>query len=178
MESIVNDVIQNIYTRRSVRAFKECKIPEEMLRIIADTARYAPSGMNRQEWKFTVVQNKELKSKLAAAITKELNRGPDYNFYGADTLIITSAPRDGLFGTADCACALENMFLAAHSLGIGSVWINQLKGVCDVPEIRAVLNEMNIPGDYVSYGIAALGYSETEPKGKADKKEGIIDYYL
>ena len=132
----MNEVIQNIYTRRSVRAFEDKKIPKDKLEVIADVARYAPSGMNRQEWRFTVVQDKALVRKLAKVITEELDRGPEYNFYGADTLIITSAPRDAKYALEDCACALQNMFLAAHSLGIGSVWINQLKGICDVPAVR------------------------------------------
>jgi len=174
----MNDVIENIYTRRSVRAFEDKKIPKELLETIADVARYAPSGMNRQEWRFTVVQNKDLVRKLAKVITEELDRGPDYNFYGADTLVITSAPRDAKYAVEDCACALENMFLAAHSFGIGSVWINQLKGICDVPEVRAVLNELNIPAENICNGIAALGYEKTEPKGKVEKKNDVIDYYL
>lgn len=174
----MNDIIKNIYTRRSVRAFENREIPKEQLEIIADVARYAPSGMNRQEWKFTVVQNKALVSKLAKVITEELNRGPDYNFYGADTLIITAAPRDAKYAVEDCACALQNMFLTAHSMGIGSVWINQLKGICDVPEVRAVLREINMPDDYICNGIAALGYAKDESKGKVDKKENVIEYFL
>ncbi|MBE7064668.1 MAG: nitroreductase family protein [Ruminococcaceae bacterium] len=174
----MNDVIQNIYTRRSVRAFEEKKIPKEELEIIADVARYAPSGMNRQEWRFTVVQDKVLVKKLAKVITQELDRGPDYNFYGADTLIITSAPRDAKYALEDCACALQNMFLAAHSLGIGSVWINQLKGICDVPAVRAVLDEINIPAENICNGIAALGYEKTEPKGKVKKKENVIEFFI
>ncbi|MBQ8828048.1 MAG: nitroreductase [Clostridia bacterium] len=174
----MNETVQNIYTLRSVREFKSCRIPEELLRVIADTARYAPSGMNRQEWKFTVVQNKVLIAKLAKAITNELDREPDYNFYGADAIVISSAPKDSRFAVEDCACALENMFLAAHSLGVGSVWINQLKGICDVPEIRCILDELNIPGNYASFGIAALGYAQDEPKGKVEKRSGIIDYFL
>ena len=174
----MNEVIKNIYTRRSVRMFESKKIPKEMLEVIADVARYAPSGMNRQEWRFTVVQNKDIIGKLATVITNELDRGPDYNFYGADTLIITSAPRDAKYAVEDCACALENMFLAAHSLGIGSVWINQLKGICDVPEIRAVLNEINIPAENICNGIAALGYEMTDPKGKVEKKENVTEFFL
>lgn len=175
----MNDVINNIYTRRSVRAFLENKqIPREQLEIIADVARYAPSGMNRQEWHFTVVQNKTLVKKLAKVITEELDRGPDYCFYGADTLIITSAPRDAKYAVEDCACALENMFLAAHSLGIGSVWINQLKGICDVPSVRAVLDELNIPADNICNGIAALGYAKDSPKGKVDKKDNVIEFFM
>lgn len=174
----MNEVIKNIYTRRSVRRFDNKKIPKEFLEVIADVARYAPSGMNRQEWRFTVVQDKELIAKLAKVITTELDRGPDYNFYGADTLIITSSPRDAKYGVEDCACALENMFLAAHSLGIGSVWINQLKGICDVESIREILNEINIPAENICNGIAALGYDDAEPKGKVEKKENVIDFFL
>lgn len=174
----MNEVINNIYTRRSVRAFAEKKISKEDLEIIADVARYAPSGMNRQEWKFTVVQNKDLIKALAKVITEELDRGPDYNFYGADTLIITTSPREAKYATEDCACALQNMFLAAHSLGIGSVWINQLKGICDVPEIRDVLRKINIPEDHICNGIAALGYAKDENKGKVEKKENNIEYFL
>jgi nitroreductase len=73
----------------------------------------------------------------------------------------------------DNACALENIFLAAHSLGIGSVWINQLRHCCDEAEVRAILEEWGIPEDHVVYGIAALGYQDGEPLGEVEKK-GVI----
>ena len=66
------------------------------------------------------------------------------------------------------------LFLAAHSLGIGSVWINQLQDVCDVPAIRQVLDELGIPADHVVYGMAALGYPDDV---KADKaRTGKVVY--
>lgn len=45
----------------------------------------------------------------------------------------------------DCACALQNIFLAAKSLGIGSCWINQLGQTCDDPDVRAFLTGLGIP---------------------------------
>ena len=45
----------------------------------------------------------------------------------------------------DCACALENIFLAAKSLGIGSCWINQLGQTCDDPDVRAFLTKLGVP---------------------------------
>ncbi len=50
--------------------------------------------------------------------------------------------RESRFGSEDDACAMENMFLAAHSMGIGSVWINQLQGICDEPSVRQVLTSL------------------------------------
>ena len=54
----MNDVLQNILTRRSVTKFKEEQIKDEELELILKAGVYAPSGMNKQTWQFTVVQNK------------------------------------------------------------------------------------------------------------------------
>lgn len=51
------DALENLMTRRSIRAFTEDTVPQEALERIVDAARYAPSGMNKQLWRFTVVQN-------------------------------------------------------------------------------------------------------------------------
>ena len=58
----------------------------------------------------------------------------------------------------DCACAIENMFLAATSLGIASCWINQLGTTCDDPEVRAYLTSLGVPENHKVYGCVALGY--------------------
>jgi len=89
-----------------------------------------------------------------------------YDFYSPDTLILASNPRDNGNGLADCAVALENMFLAAHAIGVGSVWINQAKLVCDVPEVRALLDEFEIPKDHIVWGMAALGMAAENPAPK------------
>lgn len=159
----MNPIIENILTRRSVRDFKDTSIEQEKLMLLAKAATYAPSGRNLQTWHFTVVQNKELISKLAYVIANHLDRGPDYNFYGATALILASSHRDSPFAKEDCACALENIFLAANSLGIGSVWINQLKDICDEPAIRDVLRMLKVPENNLVFGVAALGYPASAP---------------
>lgn len=75
----------------------------------------------------------------------------------------------------DCACALQNIFLAAKSLGIGSCWINQLGQTCDDPDVRAFLTQLGIPENHRVYGCAALGYAPTDAPVK-DKKlaEGTV----
>lgn len=160
----MNQIMENLLTRRSVRAFLDKEIPSEELNQILEAARYAPSGMGRQTWQFTAIVNKEKIQQLAAVITKELDRN-GYNMYQPQVLIIPSNTADSPFGKEDNACALENIFLAAWSFGIGSVWINQLQGICDRPAIRQLLTEWGIPENHVVYGMAALGYPAfTEPK--------------
>ena len=157
----MNEVIKCLLERRSIRAFSDKRIPLDDLKLIAETARMAPSARNQQKWKFTVVRNAELIGELCSVIEKELYR-PDYDKYNPDAIIIATAQTDYEFAKEDCACALENIFLAAHSLGIGSVWINQLRGICDREAVRQVLTKLNIPSDHSAFGVAALGYPAQE----------------
>ncbi len=159
----MNQVMEVLLTRRSVRAFQEKPIPREELEQIVEAGRYAPSGMGRQTWKFTVVCNREKIQELAAAISEVLGR-ENYNMYAPEVLIIPSNEKSSKFGKEDNACALENIFLAAHSFGIGSVWINQLQDICDDLKIRKILDKLEIPADHIVYGMAALGYASDEPK--------------
>ena len=168
----MNPVIENILTRRSVRAFNNQSIPEGELKQILQAALYAPSGMNRQTWQFTAITNREKIQALAKIIDKVLDR-PGYNFYNPAALVITSNEKESPWRKEDNACALENMFLAAHSLGIGSVWINQLQDICDNQEIRVYLRALGIPENHGIYGVAALGYAEKEV-GQVSKKGKII----
>ncbi len=162
----MNIVIENLLTRRSVRAFQEKEIPMEELEQILEAAKYAPSGMGRQTWQFTAIVNREKIQELAAVIEKELGR-EGYNMYQPEVLIIPSNDRESIWGKEDNACALENIFLAAWSFGIGSVWINQLQDICDRPAVRSLLTEWEIPKNHVVYGMAALGYpAPMEPKVK------------
>ena len=62
---MTNQVLETIKTRRSIRAFTDRNISREDLELLTEAARYAPSGLNRQTWKFTVVQRPELLKKLA-----------------------------------------------------------------------------------------------------------------
>ena len=133
----MNETLQTIFTRRSIRSFTDQPISKEHLDLLVQAALCAPSGMGLQTWQFTVVSSREKIDRLAQVIGKE-----------------------------DDACAMENIFLAAHSLGIGSVWINQLQGICDESAVREVLRELQIPDSHVVYGLAALGYAAGPVKEK------------
>ncbi len=155
----MNQTLETILTRRSTRKFLRKPIPEEEMELIVQAALHAPSAKGLQTWQFTVVRNREKIQKLATAIREVLDR-KGYNMYEPEALVIPSNLKESPYGREDDACAMENMFLAAHSLGIGSVWINQLQGICDEPSVRQVLTSLGIPENHVVYGLAALGYAD------------------
>lgn len=128
--------------------------------------------MNGQKWQFTVVVGAANREKLAAAVRRALGN-PNYNFYEPPVLILVSNKKDNGNGQLDTGCAMENMFLAAHSLGLSTVWINQLKTICDEPDVREVLRSFGVPEDHVVLGTVALGYASGEiPAAKERTRRG------
>jgi len=191
----MNEVIENILTRRSIRSYREEQISNSDLDTIIKAAKYAPSGGNSQSWSFTVLQNKDKLKEINNLIRKAFKdmkvedntygskksgkiaaEKDDYNFYyHAPTLIIVANDRNYSNAMADSAVALENIFLASHSLGLGSCWINQIAWFCDEPKIREVLTACGIPESYVVCGGAALGYSAINEMNKILRKEVVVN---
>lgn len=183
----MNEVIQNILSRRSVRIYKEEQISDEDLNLILEAAQYSPSGMNTQTWNFTVIQNKERIQELNS-IVKEVfsnspivhlkNQGisPNFNiFYNAPTLVIVTGDKATGMEQIDCAMAIQNMFLAANSLGIGSCWIHALNIIKDDPKIKSFLKELEVPEKYEIYGTAILGFNGGKELNPPDRKKGNIN---
>lgn len=156
-----NAVIENILTRRSVRAFEERPVPREDLEAIVACGQWAPSAMNRQQWTFVVVEDAGKVQRLAAVMGAALGNDA-YDMYRPAAAVIVAHAKGAPFGREDDGCAMENTFLAAHSLGVGSVWINQLQDTCDEPGVRAELTALGVPKDAEVHGVCALGYAAAE----------------
>lgn len=162
----MSELMQIIRARRSTRAFRPDLPPKEQILQLVEAANWAPSGMGKFLWHFTVIYNAEKSLRLARAVSQAMDRGPAYNFYGAPVNIIISYRRGEIHALPDGAAAMENLLLAATGLGLGSCWINQLRECCDDPAVRAVLTEYGVPEDHIVVGSAAVGYIEAETPAK------------
>ena len=170
----MNPVFENIKTRRSIRAYQEQSIPGEALQMILDAAVCAPSGKNSQTRQFTVLRTPKTIQALSDATAAALER-KEYNFFKPACLIIVSDGTVNSNSGFDCACALENIFLMAHGLGIGSCWINQMKDVENNPQVREMLTALGVPPHHHVYGMAALGYASVAPRAM-DKSPQVIHF--
>lgn len=171
----MSELMQIIQSRRSTRAFKPDLPPRESIMKMVEAAEWAPSGMGRYLWHFTVVYSAEKSHKLARAVAEADNRGPDYNFYGAPVHIIISYKRDEVHAFLDGAAAMENLLLMAEDLKLGACWINQLRVCCDDPTVRALLTEYGVPEDHIVICSAAVGYIAKETPAKP-RKEGVVSF--
>jgi nitroreductase len=190
----MEDVIENIKSRISIRKYTKEQISDEDLYRILECARYAPSGGNSQTWHFTVVQNKEILLELNGYIKaafekleidentyksiksgKIASRNDNYSFfYNAPTLIIVSNDSNYSNAMADSACAIENMLLTANYLKLGSCWINQVTWFGNDENVRRLLTSLGIPENYKVCGSICVGYAEgIIPKEKILKENTI-----
>ncbi|MBQ8108297.1 MAG: nitroreductase [Ruminococcus sp.] len=174
--------LEAIKTRRSTRRFSDKSVELEKLDKIVIAGRFAPSGGNSQSCHFIVVRNKEVLNKLAelaqsAFAQMEITEGMyksiansiraskkgNYIFhYNPDTLIIVANQKDYGNNIADCACALENMMIAANELDLGSCWINQLKWLNEDKALLEYERTLGLEKNERIYGALAIGYADTE----------------
>lgn len=168
----MNETIKTILDRKSVRKFTEDVVPQEKLEQILACAKAAPTARNMQLRQFTVITNKAKIQKFAKIIGKEINNG-QYRIYDCAVLIIVSTEESSINGELDCACALQNIYLATHALGLGSVWINQLRDISFIPEIRKALDDFGLPKNHVVWGMSALGVPAEKPPAK-ERKEKVV----
>ncbi len=173
---LMNPVMQAILTRRSIRKFLDKPVPRELLDMLLEAARHAPSGHNMQTWRFTVLQDKE-RIALLKETTARTAKEKKVTFYGFEQppcLILISNDTRNPDGCQDASCAAQNIFLAAHSYGLGSVWLNALMTLCDEPEIRALLTSYGIPAGHRVWCMAAVGYPAAPGVALAKKKDVVF----
>lgn len=173
----MNEVIEMMKTRRSIRKFKPDALPEEMIEQIAEAGTYAATGKNLQSPIIIAVTNKQLRDKIS-----EMNRkiggwqeGFD-PFYGAPAMLIVLADKNVPTAVYDGSLVMGNLMLAAHSLGVGSIWIHRAKEEFESEEGKAILAELGITGDHVGIGHCALGYIDGEEPKAAPRKENWVYY--
>ncbi|MBR3016696.1 MAG: nitroreductase family protein [Clostridia bacterium] len=172
------EAMEAILTRRSTRNYQPDPVEKEKLERILDAARQAPSGGNNQTNHFLVIQNREVLQKLTgmveAAFSRmdadentypslrhaiEASKKGGYMFcYNAPVLIAVANRRDYGNNMADCACAIENMMVAANALDLGSCWINQLRWLNEDEALVEYLRSLGMKENERVYGAVIIGY--------------------
>lgn len=165
----MNEVMQSLMSRRSIRSFTSKQVEYEKLQLVLQAAILAPNANNQEPWHFTALQNAE---KLRSLDELVVGKGNTF-FYHAPTLILVSIKEGTPHEQENTACALTNMMQAAHALGLGSVWCNQINGN---HAIDTKLTEYGVPVGYRATGTLALGYNKGDYPAPREPKKGTITY--
>ncbi len=170
----MNEVIENMRTRRSVRSFKTDIPDKATIDAIIDAGLRAPSGKNMQSAIVVAVTNREIRDKLAHANAAIMGSVGD-PFYGAPAVLVVLAKRDFPTYIYDGSLVMGNLMLAAHSLGVASCWIHRAREVFDLPEWRDWLRSLGVSDEYEGIGNCVIGYCDGEyPAAKEIKSDRVF----
>ena len=185
----MNEVLRAIFERRSIRKYSDEPVKREDIELVLQAGLHAPTGGDAEPWHFGVQTDREMIEDLderARAAMREsgieriaaMGSNPKYRiFFGAPVVIMIYGERTlrktgtHLSALADCSAAIQNMQLAAFSLGLGTCWIGLLRYLfatdrCMAPE-----------GYDPLYGMA-LGYSAgLEAVRPRTRREGTVTWF-
>jgi len=165
------DVLEAIRTRRSIRSYLPKEVEKEKLEQVLKAARLAPSGNNRQAWRFIVVTKQDIREKLAG-----ITRGQ--SFIADAPVVIAAVATDPKVTTGsgepahriDVSIAVDHMTLAAHALGLGTCWIGAF-------DQRGAERVLGVPETAEVIVLLTLGYAAEEGIFRGRKAlEDIVSY--
>jgi len=165
------DVFSAIQTRRSIRKYSTRPVEDEKLNKVLEAARLAPSARNLQDWKFIVVRDEEIRSKLLDAV-----KGRDFIVKAPVIIVACSTEPEGIMAcgqykyTIDLSIAMSFIMLEAHEQGLGTCWI----GNFDEQKVKEVLG---IPERVRAAVVMPLGYPDESPDQRYRKSIDEIVCY-
>ena len=169
-----NPILSAISERRSIRQYKPEQITEEQLQALLCAAVEAPSARNLQPWHFTVVQDANLLAEVNAEATAILGREGDI-FYAAPTTIFISADKSSDWGKLDSGIAVQNIALAAQSMGLGSVILGLPAAAFKGPRGEYFAGLLKFPATHGFAVAIAVGYPDGT-KEAHPVEDGRISY--
>lgn len=171
----MNDIIQNMKERRSIRKYTAEMPKKEDLDQIIEAGLYAASGRGEQDVIIIAVTDKEFRDKLSAANAKIAGAPEGFDpFYGAPVVLIVLADKNWPTHLYDGSLTMGNMMLAARSLGLGSCWIHRAKEEFESEEYKAVLKELGLEGEWEGIGHCIVGYPDGGFPEAALRKPGRV----
>lgn len=171
----MNSIIKSMEERRSYRKFKEEMPKKEDLEQIIEAGLYAANGMGKQATVTIAITNKEVRDKLAAVNCKIGGWPEGFDpFYGAPAVLIVLGDKNCLTHVYDGSLVIGNMLLAAHSLGLGSIWIHRAKEEFEMDEWKDLLKSLGVEGEWEGIGHCAVGYVEGDKPAAAKRREDRV----
>lgn len=165
------DVLEAIFTRKSIRKFTGEKISEENLKTLLKAGFSAPSAHNKKPWHFVVVRDESALERIAKThpYAKMLPNA------GCGIIVCGDKEKEGAAGflVEDCSAAIQNILLAAHGIGLGAVWC----GLYPVPQLTSLIeNVLNLPENIVPVGMVVVGPKSEEREARDRYDEDRVHF--
>lgn len=173
--------------RRSVRAYTDEPVSKEQIEAVLEAGTWAPTGMNRQPWKFIIIQNKQLikyvsdetkilVQQMIPSLAEQFQTEADVVCYNAPVLVLVCAEKDEQFGQVnllDSVLAAQNMFLKAYELGLGTCYMGYVAFLGSKPD---VLKKIGVPDGCNLMVPFVLGHPKTKIGAGKRNKPNVLKW--
>ncbi|OLS32794.1 MAG: NADPH-dependent oxidoreductase [Candidatus Heimdallarchaeota archaeon AB_125] len=164
----MNDALDLLKSRRSIRKYKNKPVEEEKIQKCLEAARWAPSASNKQPWEFLIVTDEKVRMKLS-----EIH--PYAKFVSESPVVfvpLTNPEIHQKYHMSDSALATMQYMIEAHSIGLGTCWAGVIGSSLE-PEIKELLD---VPDNLNVLGLVATGYANEEPTRTRKELEDLVHY--
>lgn len=142
---------------------------------IIEAGLYAASARGSQSAIIVAVTNKELRDKISTDNCKIGGWDKSFDpFYGAPVILIVLADKNWANRVYDGSLVMGNLMLAAHSIGLGSIWIHRAKEEFEMPEYQKLLKNMGIEGEWEGIGHCSIGFIDGDAPKPAKRKDNRV----
>ncbi len=171
----MNDIIKAMEERRSVRKFKPDMPERADIEQMIEAGLYAANGRGKQAAIVIAVTNQQLRDRISEDNRKIGGWAEGFDpFYGAPVILIVLADKNWPTAVYDGSLVMGNLMLAAHSLGLGSIWIHRAREEFESDEYKQLLSELGVEGEWVGIGHCAVGYADGEVPAPAKRRDNRI----
>lgn len=171
----MNEIIKAMEERRSVRKFKPEMPEKDAIEQIIEAGLYAANGRGKQCAIVIAVTNKELRDRISEDNRKIGGWQEGFDpFYGAPVILIVLADKNWPTAVHDGSLVMGNLMLAAHSLGLGSIWIHRAREEFETDEYKQLLSDLGVEGEWLGIGHCAVGYADGEIPAPAKRRENRV----
>ena len=169
-----NEVLSAIEDRRSIRSYTADSVTDEELEALKAAAVQSPSAVNRQPYHFSFVRSKELLDEFRADAKVASGEENDM-LRGAPMVCWIFADKQSMWAQVDSGIAVENLALAAHSMGLGSVILGMPRYVFNDEALAAKWEKKFNCSENMHFCIAIAIGKPAAGKGPHPVREGLID---
>lgn len=170
-DSLKNQVVETIMTRRSVRQYKPQAVEREKMQTIVECGINAPNAMNKQPWEVRVVDNADYINGVTELYKKANPKAAEdlafkNMFRNAPTVVFIGHDTESESSPFDCGLLAENMMISAWSMGIGSCCLGSPARFMKTPEAAEYLQKLGFSEGYELLYCIGFGYPDEAPAAK------------
>ena len=174
----MNDTINTLIKRRSVRSYLDKPVEKEKLDEIIKAGEYAATASGKQSPTMILITNKDEINALEK-INAEITGNPaSHPFYGAGVVIMVLGDPNNKNTVYDGSLVMGNLMNAAASLGLGSCWIHRAKETLEREDGKALLKKWGVNGDYIGIGHLIVGYTNDPVLADGPARKSNYTYYV